>query len=453
LPCYSEGSEESKHMKKLLTLILMLVFLTQATGAHRICPGFNPLIIRCKPLTNFSLRPQSTASQGSVKIGYVENFYDHFEYVKTINPRGLVLAYRYKGKKLYPAPFKNMQFEPGKIYVLRIPGDDSVFNALGYEGTENIRAREAEALAVLNPENSNPHLPKLYGLVEPSNDREEITLASGYGPGALVEYIEGVELSKYVNTISAGERQDQLFIDLALMLFEAYKSTFADKGFVSGDLDPYGILLECDGIKVKRLVFADNDTVTMIYDTSDLAVFQKKAGKDLYISRDRALRLENYNEIPVDQLCQPRDDIYSLCVMMLQCLPSVNASAEMGKLVEILKKYSKLSDTDNGCSLEELIAEVKGLALQNPAENNTGIRSSSAGYAQDNGMQDLTMLAVPYESGNSGALDGLIADLRVPDIPHVFIPTPSGTGYSLEPNYIIQFFKENHIKEVILATA
>jgi hypothetical protein len=35
----------------------------------------------------------------------------------------------------------------------------------------------------------------------------------------------------------------------------------------------------------------------------------------------------------------------------------------------------------------------------------------------------------------------------------VFIPTPSGTGYSLEPNYIIQFFKENHIKEVILATA
>jgi len=229
----------------------------------------------------------------------------------------------------------------------------------------------------LNPGNRSLHVPKLYGLVE-KIENTAIGEENGLkGTGLLLEFIEGETLDKYLKKLRLEEPRvkEEKSIRLALELFENYKRIYVDNGCVNGDLDPTGIIIResASGEGIVP-VFIDNATVIKLRKayTSQEAK-RRMVAKAKYLNPDRRRRIEDH--FTADELCKTRDDIYSLCVILLSNLAPAPLDTlyrdkgayppNEGKfrhLIGILAKYmQKAQDENQYFTAGDIIEEIKGI--------------------------------------------------------------------------------------------
>jgi serine/threonine protein kinase len=192
------------------------------------------------------------------------------------------------------------------------------------------------------------------------------------GDAIILEYVDGKELSYYANYISRRKPnglsadKEQAFIDLALKILEAYKRTYADKGYVHGDISPTDIMVVEKNGKVERVVFFDNDTPAPLNSRLVVDELRKNAFKHLFASRDRQNRTE---PLSLKERCLPRDDVYSLCETLICVLSDLfrDTITPRGKLRGLnlkLTNYKILAesaDFGNKPLLNDLIVKVKEL--------------------------------------------------------------------------------------------
>jgi len=211
----------------------------------------------------------------------------------------------------------NVRLKKGARYVLK------KFNAVTYTSDDEKYVREAfidgqaVELTAMNPGNYNPNLPGMIGLVDLDGTAFGREIGKT-GHAIMFEYVDGQNIRMYVEKVlyhMAPAARIARYLGMSHKLIEAYKKTYMDKGFVNGDLDTLGILVEDAADGGNRIVFVDNDTTTHVGDTGELAIYKRAAFKEAYARETRVKQRKKWmcgQEVSANDMCDARDDLYSL---------------------------------------------------------------------------------------------------------------------------------------------
>lgn len=111
-------------------------------------------------------------------------------------------------------------------------------------------------------------------------------------------------------------------------------------------------------------VFLDLDSITpLVYDPADEEIVRRRRAVYTLTSQDRHNRLGVQEYLLTSQLCLPRDDIYSICAMMMtycvRLLPisyglgEKKISRKLKRLVECFREYRDTAKTDGAYEYKE----------------------------------------------------------------------------------------------------
>ncbi|MBF0217604.1 MAG: DUF89 family protein, partial [Candidatus Omnitrophica bacterium] len=208
----------------------------------------------------------------------------------------------------------------GGRYVMRSALHDAPFVR------ENIIMPQVEHYLDSSPDPlaPNPHFPLLVGTV---GDR-----------AILFEKAPGVSLKDAARSLRDHPMRDAAFLDLAIAVIEAYENAYLRYGYLNGDLDDESTLIVLDDTgTVKSVVFADNDSAAKEKSGSGISYVRKKIHKQFFCGESRERRIYDLRT-PTPELCEKKDDAYSLAVALLLCIDGMAADMA-GDIQARDKKY------------------------------------------------------------------------------------------------------------------
>ncbi len=300
------------------------------------------------------------------RVPRIRNFERDFKFTGLIKTGNSVLRkYEYVGEDKILT--NAIELKKGNYYITK----DSTLYGHRHGNLEIFLLPQVEILSFINPANTNPCLPKFIGLV-PTDGMDGFS--SKKVP--LFEFIDGRTLEDHARALRLRPLRavESAFLDLAEKTLKGYRQTYLNNGYVHGDIDPTAIMAVEDNGALKRVVYVDNDTVTPLDKGGRINKIRKWFTKGYYMSGDRINRVKA-EDTPTRELCLPRDDVYALCVTLLESIKSTfrklpdkkrrKPTRKINKLVRALKKYKELSEKENAGDrlLTELIKEVDGIMI------------------------------------------------------------------------------------------
>lgn len=321
-------------------------FIRQNPGLNKASPDEQDLVMR--------YNGDIITRENNKDVPFIEDFLNRFEPVDVVH-EGLfvVVLYEYIGEDTLLA--NNVLLKKGNHYVLK----DS--RNMPDPRIRSFLQAEAYDLNRLNPDNEHPHLPVLAGKVDLSSTKD----GERHTDGLLFNFIKGKDITGRIKDIRKleGAAKDQALVELFLEVLKGYKRTYADNGYVHGDIDPTSVLISGEKGKIKRVIFVDNDTVTRKNSRSIMDRHRKMFVKNYYSSLDRDNRRDD-DRTSTKDMCYTRDDVYSFCVSFFDGIESLHrklpgkprpVKTQIIKEVETALDYYQDAAQDPGIEGETLL--------------------------------------------------------------------------------------------------